>query len=142
MTRTTLAGGSQPPDRQYRSRCLMPRGVLDVSRDGAGAGPRCPPALARNVALAFLALTVAFVVGCVLAHELIIHGHPGAFALFPTVGALYLLASVPLAVVYTNPSDVRAGLNPLVPSDYAWLFRRTYSAFASSTDGKVRGKDL
>ena len=34
----------------------------------------------------------------VLAHELIIHGHPGAFALFPTVGALYLLASVPLAV--------------------------------------------
>ena len=120
----------------------MPRGVLDVSRDGAGGGSRCPPALARNVALAFLALTVAFVVGCVLAHELIIHGHPGAFALFPTVGALYLLASVPLAVVYTNPSDVRAGLNPLVPSDYAWLFRRTYSAFASSTDGKVRGKDL
>ena len=88
-------------------------------------------------------LEVAFRLrGCALAHELIIHGHPGAFALFPTVGALYLLASVPLAVVYTNPSDVRAGLNPLVPSDYAWLFRRTYSTFASSTDGKVRGKDL
>jgi len=119
----------------------MPRGVLDVARGRARARVATGD-LARSIVAAFACATLAFAVGCALAHAEVARGRHVAFALFPTLGVAYLAACVPLAVAYTNPEDVRAGLNALRPSDYAWLFRRTWGAFRDAEDGKVRGKDL
>lgn len=121
----------------------MPRGVLDVTRDGRGAGARAPPpALTRALATTFAVITALFMLGCFLVHEAMLAGYPTAFALFPALGFAYLALSVPLGVCYANPDDVRRDLNPLNGRDYAWLLGRTYGAFAQSKDGKVRGKDL
>ena len=129
--------------RASSHRSTMPRGVLDVARDGRGAGARAPPpALARALATTFVVVTAIFALGCFLVHEAMVAGYATAFALFPALGFGYLALSVPLAVCYANPDDVRRDLNPMNGRDYAWLLGRTYGAFAQSKDGKVRGKDL
>jgi hypothetical protein len=119
----------------------MPRGVLDVNR-----GSRASGALAstqRNALVVALSVfTVVFVVGCVVIHELVVHGHPGAFALFPAIGMGYLAACIPLGVLWANPEDAPEGCNVLKPKDFMSLCARTYGAFARSKSGKIEGKDL
>ena len=119
----------------------MPRGVLDVNRGSRASGALAPEQ--RNaLVVALCVFTVGFVFGCVVVHELVVHGHPGAFALFPVIGMAYLAACVPLGVLWANPEDAPEGCNALKPKDFINLCKRTYGAFAASKTGKIEGKDL
>ena len=121
----------------------MSRGVLDVRRDGAGAGGRvCPPEVANSLKIAFALITCVFAFGCFFVHELMVGGFHFAFLAYPMLGFAYLALCVPLGVCYVNHDDVRKDLNVLNPKDYVCLCRRVYGAFLGAKDGKVRGKDL
>lgn len=72
-----------------------------------------------------------------------LHWAPTAVPILPAAAVACLATVLPLAV-YIGTAEEFDGVNPITPSGYARVARRTYAAFGGSaaTGGRVGGKDL
>ena len=118
------------------------RGVLDVNRTNPPSSSQRSRAQMTRVLLALLLLTLFFYFVVWRTVQKLMHSNHAFVVLFPISGAAYLFLVMPLATCFAFPDDLPKSVNPLKPSDYSLLLRKTWSALRSSERLKVEGKNL
>ncbi|CAG9461730.1 unnamed protein product [Pedinophyceae sp. YPF-701] len=119
------------------------RGILDAKGRGRKGRAAIDFSNPRVVVACVLigGLALAFYVAVEFIRHAHIHIHPLAFLALPplTAGSIGLL--LPLFMYVASADDFR-DLNPLFPTHYAYLFKKTYRALLSNERLRAEGKDL